>query len=133
MYKMAFNTTNSSIVIDTDGRSLGGGDWGAIDTVDDAAKPTIESGDVVTFDGKLGKDADPRAVEASEQTALYTKRAAALRDLDDGVLDDLVGAAGYNADTNKTERVAFLARRTSVELPEPEPAKTSSSTKTSKE
>jgi hypothetical protein len=46
MHVVGFNTTDRPVLIDAEGRSLGGGEPGAVDTTSDEVKAAVERGDL---------------------------------------------------------------------------------------
>lgn len=69
VYKTAFNTTDSPVVIDDEGHVLGGNEWGTVETTDDAVKAALDSGDLVLVDATSdAPDLDNRARDAIVKT-----------------------------------------------------------------
>ena len=69
VYKTAFNTTDSPVVIDDEGHILGGHEWGTVETTADAVKSGLDSGRLVLVDATSDSgDLDPRARDALQRT-----------------------------------------------------------------
>lgn len=67
MPKPAYNPTDRPVVIDDDGHTLGGREWGAADPDTDRVRALVDAGELVLRDD-LPKNADPQvraAVEAA--------------------------------------------------------------------
>jgi hypothetical protein len=47
---LAYNTTNSPVMVDCSGFTIGGGEWGVVDTLDDCGKEALAAGDLVLAD-----------------------------------------------------------------------------------
>lgn len=114
MFRPAFNPTASPVLVDGAGRSIGGGEWGAVDTTEPRVREALNGGRLdlgpaVDSDAKLSGDADAayqRAVvlEDRRQT-LSGATVAQLRDFAGEDLDDQVDVD----DARKGELVSALA------------------------
>lgn len=71
-YATGFNTTPGPLVIDRAGRSLGGGEWGALRPDEQPAKGLIADGQILLVErpeGVADEDLAPGALAAFEATA----------------------------------------------------------------
>jgi hypothetical protein len=65
MFRPAFNGTDQPLVIDDDGRTLGGNEWGAVDADTDRVKTHVEAGSLIVVDPEsISEAANPDAVAA---------------------------------------------------------------------
>lgn len=71
MYKTALNTTDQVVVIDSDGRSLGGYEYGAVNPDDSLVVEAISTGKLrlITKSELNSKDVDPQAKLVDQQTS----------------------------------------------------------------
>lgn len=113
MYSTAYNRTESPIVVDEDGRTLGGGEWGTVDTTGELVKAAQAAGWVVVFpDLEATADTAPDAREAIEQTKAIRDRSEAYGDLETDELEAIVAKAGGDpADRHKRDLVHYLSYR----------------------
>jgi hypothetical protein len=131
VYVPAHNVTASPIVIDFEGRTIGGGEWGVVDQTDDALETALDSGWLVLapkLDPKA-KDLHPAAVDAVDLAALLEDRRAAVADLPAGKVRALAADASLVDEVDELDdlRLAFVrrmvVRRADIELPaDPKPA-----------
>lgn len=131
MYVPAHNVTDSPVVIDFEGRILGGGEWGVVDRTDDHAEAAVDDRRLVlapNLDPKA-KDLHPAAVDAVDLAALLEDRRAAVADLPAGKVRALAADASLVDDVDELDdlRLAFVrrmvTRRADIELPaSPKPA-----------
>lgn len=112
-----FNTTDRPVMLDDEGREVGGHDWGTADTTQQPAKDALGSGSIVKADIPSGGDVNPLAREAADRTARLTDRLAAFGGLGSDELDALGATAGLSGDLTKTELVRALAFREDVGVP----------------
>lgn len=69
VYQTVFNRLDTPVVIDTEGRSIGGGEWGTVNTEEEAVKRALEAEWLTEVEEREDTDnIDPRAAEAFEQT-----------------------------------------------------------------
>jgi hypothetical protein len=112
-----FNTTDRPVVLDAEGREVGGGEWGTADSTAEAAKAGLEpGGGLVRAEIPDTGDVNPQARAAAERTARLAERHTALTALDPKVLDRLAAKAGL-PEGNKTDLVRSLAFREDVAVP----------------
>jgi hypothetical protein len=109
-YKLAYNPTDSPVVIDTAGRVIGGREWGAVDTTDEVAKTAAEQGQLV-LPSPPGKGARPEALHAHRRAQALSERQEAFSAAEKPRLQQLAVDAdliGPEGDPSKTELVALL-------------------------
>jgi hypothetical protein len=115
VYATAYNTTDRPIVVDAEGRSIGGGEFGTVDTTADEAKMAAEAGDLFIYPELTeGPGQNPAATDAIRNTETVRARAIRLGELEKEDLQELGGQAGM-ADANdarKRDLVTGLAFRT---------------------
>jgi hypothetical protein len=117
-FVLAYNPTDGPVIIDSAGRSLGGGEFGAVDTSDDLARAAVAAGRLVQPDPP-GKGANPVAVQAHRRAEALTDRQTAFTALDKPRLHDLAVDAELIAvddDPHKAEIVTALVH-SSVDTP----------------
>jgi len=122
MYRLAFNPTAGPVVSDDDGRTIAGGEWGAVDTTSDAVKSAVDAGRLMLQDAPEGSDIDVGARLAVEQVDRFTTTREALDPLDREALTALArDTLGDDADlpTTKSE---LLARMVPLGITPPPPA-----------
>lgn len=107
MYATVFNTTDSPLVVDAEGRIIGGGDWGTVDTTADEAKVALDDDRLVIVEERK----DHPAAEVFARTAVVRKSADALAKLDKDRLTALAEDNGVDPDQHKPELVRALAAR----------------------
>lgn len=66
-YRLVCNTTDSPVIISKDGRTLGGGEFGAVDADDKTAAAEIDAGRLIVADEN--GDADSRSDQANAAIA----------------------------------------------------------------
>lgn len=124
MYRLGFNPTSGPVVIDAEGRTLGGGEWGPVDSTANAVRAAVDAGALVLQDAPA-EDAQtaPAASTAAAAVVEAEDRRARLGDLDREVLGELArntGVIDAGEDTpTKAELVAMLTPRTNVAIPAP--------------
>lgn len=128
MFTLAYNPTDSQVVIDAQGRILGGREWGAVDTTADETKAALESGSLHIFRDVSPDEGNASAVnKALDQVAEVNRRAQVAEGLDKKALTKLVAPHhGQAKSMTKDELVAFTAFG-SFDLEGAEPAPASSS------
>lgn len=65
-YRLAYNTSDSPLLIDDEGHVLGGREWGAVNDKLDQARDAVRAG-TLRFVDELGEDADPAATAAMDR------------------------------------------------------------------
>jgi hypothetical protein len=135
MYVTVYNTSSSAVTVDSEGREVAARDWGTVLTTADEAKVALES-DVLVPVSENARQANPTAAAAIARTASIAERAAALADLDKGMLADLAVTGGWDPGTDplKPDLVHGIAMREHIVVPpapesaeEPPPASNSKS------
>lgn len=94
-HKTAYNPSDDPLVVDTEGRVIGGREWGTYDTTDEVAKSLLASGALVPVERPEGNvDLNPDAVAAFDRTAEIEARADEVRSLDKDTLLEAAQDAG---------------------------------------
>lgn len=75
MLKLAFNTTDTPVLVDEGGYTIGGRGWGAIETTDSIAKAELDAGRVTLADEDAARKSDREDV-ATAVAALDSRREA---------------------------------------------------------
>ncbi len=115
--ELVYNTTDTIAVVDDDGRTIGGREWGSADIKDQAAKRLLNTGDLVLADEESARNANLPVVAALDKRR---ERADQARRLNTEQLREAVEAAGGEAnDASKTELVREVSADPSIELPTP--------------
>lgn len=133
--KLAYNTTDSAIVVDEAGYSIGGHEWGPYDTTDKIAGAELGAGRLIEVDEKAARKAGNPLVDAallaldSRKARLEQAKAADKEQLaealDPEVLDRMdAGGDGLPA---KDELVEAVVASDVTVTPEPAPKKSTSS------
>jgi hypothetical protein len=117
-FVLAYNPTDSPVIIDIAGRALGGGEWGAVDPVDVHTAAAVD-GSRIVLAAAPGKDAGPAAVAAQQEAQRLTKRQSTFAATDPVVLLDLALTAGLFTDDAKptVDQLVLALTRSSVDLP----------------
>lgn len=112
-----YNTTDRPVLLDAEGREVGGREWGTAETTQDGAKVALASGSLILADVPEVGDVNPLAAAAAARTARLSDRRDTLGGLDPDMLTELGVTAGLSPDLNKTELVRALAFREDVAVP----------------
>lgn len=113
MYATAWNPGVSPVVVDDEGRTIGGSEWGTVETTSDAVKTLLAVEALMLVDEpKSGADVNPALSDALARTAERKAAADALRGEEK---PDLVALAEEHApslaDAHKGDIVDGLAAR----------------------
>lgn len=119
----AFNSTDSPIEIDAEGRTIGGGEWGTVDTTSDLVKTAAETGGLEIYrDLDEGPGQNPDAIEAIRTTRSTQERLEQAQALDRDALDEAATKARLNPENmTKAELAYALAMRPEISLEGSEP------------
>lgn len=100
MYVPAYNVTDTAVVIDSEGRTLGGGEWGAVDRHDPVAQAAIGDSRLVIHPDldASAADVDQAAIDAHDEAATLEGRRVELANRSGDQLYTLAAAAGFIAD-----------------------------------
>lgn len=130
MIVTVFNTSPTPVVVDSEGRSIGGNEPGTADTTDPIAKPLFESKTLIRID-RPGEDVEvsPESAAAFDRTEQIVASAESLAGVDKDrlvALAESTPGAEALAEQDKDALVAGLAARglTAADVPEPEPEPT---------
>ncbi len=95
VYLAALNVSDSPVVVDDEGRMLGGGDWGPVRR-NEQVRVAADAGDLHLFPGGVADEPgqNPEAVRAAKRAAELTERSAAFANLDREQLGGMAGDAG---------------------------------------
>lgn len=74
MFRPAHNRTDRPVLIDAEGRQLGGREWGAVDDSADEVIAAVDAGELVLYDKPFEADANPDAVAAEKAAAELEKK-----------------------------------------------------------
>lgn len=121
MYKTAFNPGDSPVVVDGEGRTIGGGEWGTVQTTEDSASAALDSGAlvIVEVDDAESGDLNPEAREVLKSSVASNGRHTELQGLDVEDLRKAAAKAGLikpQDKSTKTELLAMLVRRPDVQV-----------------
>lgn len=126
-HEVVYNTTDAPVIADDEGRVIGGGEWGAVDTTADTVKRALDRGDLVTVEVNDQSHADARA--ARDRAEELTSRSSKLGNLGKDALVEMATDAGLEIDPDdpphKPDLVSMLAAR-DVEIPKRQSAAKSS-------
>lgn len=121
MYKTAFNPADTALVVSEDGRTIGGHEWGTVDTTDAVGKRLLADGLLINVDvPEYNSSSNQNAVQAFKHTDEISARAEKARSVDKSVLQETAVQAGLvDADDSvrKNELVDAVAEATDVKLP----------------
>jgi hypothetical protein len=131
-FQPAFNPTDSPVLIDSAGRTLGGGEWGAVNLSDPFAQEASEAGRLVLPDLRTS-GATPEALEAKASADRANQRGDQLRAKDAGELARLAVEHGVLTEDAvilaESDRLAALLAPVEA-LGDPEPKQRRSSSRT---
>lgn len=132
MYKTVFNPSDSPVTVSASGRTVGGHDWGTVQTTEQEARSAIDNGYLLVQDEleqQEGASYNPSAVEAHKRTADYADRHEKASNLDNEALYNLAVQHRLTPEVetvsdrpNKTELVTLVVE-SSTEIPSPTQAK----------
>jgi hypothetical protein len=118
-YRPAYNVLDRPVVVDDEGRTLGGGEWGVVESTSDAGRGALARGDVVLVDDDLDTEGTNRdALAAVEQARTLRERAEQFGALDKDRLEEFARDEGLLEDDErgrKRDLVTALARRSHVD------------------
>ena len=67
--KTAFNPNDTPVVVDADGHTVGGHEWGTVETTEVVVSDALDAGRLVLVDVDAGaSDLAPQALEAARRT-----------------------------------------------------------------
>lgn len=120
-YQVAYNPTDAPVLIDFEGRSLGGREWGVVDRSDELVVAALEADRLRTYPSGVdaADDTDPDALAANTLAAELEDRRGRLGEV---AVDELRAAAVRAAvvpadqadDVDKPRLVRMLTRRTDI-------------------
>lgn len=119
-YRLGYNTTDSPLVVDEEGRVIGGHDWGAVQMGDQLADSLLEERTLVLVDVDLTEVSNERAVAAASFVDMLNERAAATKTLPKTRLRTAAREAGIvEEDENPTvaELRELVTEAVDVEIP----------------
>jgi hypothetical protein len=122
---VAYNASDGPVVIDEEGRILGGGEWGVVDNTEGPAKQAAEAGDLHIFpDLDEGPGQNPAAIDAIRRASGIRERQGAFAALEKKDLDKTAAEAEIpgREEMDKDRLVSALAFRTTINTPEPKKA-----------
>ena len=104
MYQTVFNPTSTSVPVAANGRSIGGGEWGTIDSREQLARLALERGSLI-----VGDDSVVAAGGEAETAAAETRRLQGLAGRSKAELAEVAERAGVDPKQPKDTLVAELA------------------------
>jgi hypothetical protein len=126
MWKLVFNPGDTPLVVDENGRSLGGGEWGSVDSLDPAVKSHLDEDRLLVVD--IPDDAldqghvNPAAYDAAKHVKEANERREQLKGVDKQKLLDFARdrqiVAEHDDDPTKSKLVKHLAEHQDVSLEE---------------
>lgn len=117
-----FNTSDRPITVDSEGREVGGREWGTADSTFAGVKGAFDVGTLIKAVIPAGGDVNPLARAADDRTQRLAGRHAALTGLDPKALDAARQQAELGEDLTKTELVRALSHREDVAVAASAPA-----------
>lgn len=124
-YHTAFNTDTNPLVVDREGRIIGGNDWGTVDDSEQRGQELLEAGVLIIIDET--SNASPRAQMVFAETRRFNERHEAARqankrdlieaveETDPGLLESLpVGGDNRPA---KSDLVEVVAEHQEIDVP----------------
>lgn len=125
MFVPAQNVSDSPVLIDAAGRTLGGGDWGPVDRHDPVAQEAIgDSRLAIHPDLVVSGDTSEEARTAVERAEVLERRRRELANLSEDQLTTLANAAGIDVELDDdfdTVEAADTLRRVLVYVDPPPP------------
>lgn len=119
---VAFNSAETPVVVDFEGRSIEGQGWGVVETTADEVKELGEAGVLRVYPTLADEDGiDDRARDAVRRAETIRKRASSLQQVRKEDLLELAGPAGVRNpnDLDKPDLVRALAWRPDYAYEEP--------------
>jgi hypothetical protein len=117
MFVVAFNSTDGPLTVDDAGRSIGGGEFGAVDDASPIVTEAAARGDLQLYPNlDAGPGQDAGAVDAIGHAADLENRRQALAALSDDQVASLASDAGL-ADATPEQLHALLAADLTVDVP----------------
>lgn len=115
-YRIAYNATDSALVVDPSGRILGGREHGAVDDLFDEVDLAVERGDLVyvTEEGNIAQE----STVAEEVDALNDRRKGLLDGATPGDLRRAAARRGLPSDEQTPTALSSMLARTDAELDE---------------
>lgn len=129
MHKTAFNTTDGPLVIDDAGHTIGGGEWGTVQTTDPLVQAAVDADLLVVADIPDGDDVDPNARAAADRTAEVHDRSESLGALEPAELQKLAGKSGVESEGLTKAKLVSALERSDVDIPSKNAPKATSAKK----
>lgn len=145
MYRTGYNPTTSPVVVDDEGRTIGGRDWGTYDSTERAANDALDRRDLIAVrdpdpSTEMPPGVNPRALRAFERTKVVRERKEKAAKVDKDKIRETVEDAGLIApgsDPTVGAMREVLAEHPEVIIPDAEAEKpgkkTTRSTRSSQE
>lgn len=118
-YTLAYNPSDQPVIVDGSGRTLGGSEWGPVESTSELAHAAIGRNDLVWSEPPDPKFADPRALVAATETQRLSARQAAFTAADKDTLLQTARSADLVSEDEtplKADLVELLTR-SDVDLP----------------
>lgn len=126
MIRTGYNRTSAPIVVDAEGRTIGGREWGTYDSTEDAAQAAIKARDLIPLNIDIATASNPSATAqaAFARTEQVKQRAEQVKALDKDVLHETAVESGLIAPADEpsvSDLRATVAEAIHVPVPEPDP------------
>lgn len=119
-HKTAYNPSDDPLVVDTEGRVIGGREWGTYDTTDEVAKGLVADGRLLPVDKPEHDDLNENAVAAFERTENIENRVEQVSSLDKDTLHETAvdaGLVGEDENVGVADLREAVAENVAVEVP----------------
>lgn len=110
MYVTAFNPGDSPVVVSESGRSIGGGEWGTVETTDPIGKVGFDNEWLQKVDHPESYDGlNPQAAAAMQQTDEWSKKQEQAQSADKDVLLADARQRGLVQETDEPHKASLVA------------------------
>lgn len=121
MYQTAYNATDGPLVADDFGRTIGGYEFGTVQTTSDDVATAISEGRIHVFASGFpaGQPINPGAAEADTRTKIYNERATALHAASKADVLDLARSGGLvevEDEPHKNDVIGVLVPRVDIDV-----------------
>lgn len=88
VYRTGYNPTDTPVVVDDEGRTIGGREWGTYQTTEDAAQAALSDGRLLEVEVPDEAGVNPLATAAHERTQVVQDRVEQVKPMDKPTLRD---------------------------------------------